>query len=255
MQWMEVICDFFEKVRNLVLWEDPAMTSLFFALLVVLFIVVTFLPLRFIIFVAFIYKFICGLKWQSTRQTNNQEVCRLELLHVLEDNKLSGAVTDFDASWDSQIKRKMSRSALEERLNTHFQEVVKIFLPKDILKLCETPNQLIEYVGQTSTLIRLPLVDRNEVVYMKNKKVKKKSTPLHYHLHNFIMSRIPTDIYRVRNPSLGLERDADTGTLFVTEKKSKRLTEVVKFNNINQQLPNVEDRQGHSQGKSASGAQ
>ena len=63
MQWMEVICDFSEKVRNLVLWEDPNMTSLFFALEVVVFIVVTFLPLRFIIFVAFIYKFICGQRW------------------------------------------------------------------------------------------------------------------------------------------------------------------------------------------------
>lgn len=26
LQWLEVICDFFEKVRNLFQWEDPNMT-------------------------------------------------------------------------------------------------------------------------------------------------------------------------------------------------------------------------------------
>ena len=115
-------------------------------------------------------------------------------------------------------------------------------MPRDILQLCETPHQLIEYVGFTNSIIRLPQCDRNEIKIKTNKRLKKKSTPLHYHLHNFIMSRIPTDIYKVRNPSLGIERDQDTGTLIVTEKKSKRLQEAVKFNYINHQHPSAEDR-------------
>lgn len=104
-----MICDFFEKARNLVVWEDPKMTSLFFCLLVVLFILVTFLPLRFILFIACIYKFICGRNWQGKRIRNNQEVCRLELINFLDEQKLSQAVTDFDASWTSQVPRKLTK--------------------------------------------------------------------------------------------------------------------------------------------------
>jgi hypothetical protein len=96
---MDVICDFFEKIRNLVIWEDYNMTSLFFALLVVLFLVVTFLPMRFILFLACAYKFACGSRWQWKRVTNNQEVCKLELINFLEENKLSAVVTDFDQTW------------------------------------------------------------------------------------------------------------------------------------------------------------
>ena len=35
---MDIIADFFEKMRNLVLWEDANMTMLFFILLAVIFI-------------------------------------------------------------------------------------------------------------------------------------------------------------------------------------------------------------------------
>lgn len=63
IQWLEIICDFFEKLRNLVYWEDPNMTFLLLVLLIVLFLFVTFLPLRVIFTFAIFYKFCCGLKW------------------------------------------------------------------------------------------------------------------------------------------------------------------------------------------------
>lgn len=71
LQWMEVICDWTEKIRNLFVWEDPTQTSLFFGLALVCFIVVTFLPMRHILFIANIYKFACGTRWQWKRVTNN----------------------------------------------------------------------------------------------------------------------------------------------------------------------------------------
>ena len=63
---------------------------------------------------------------------------------------------------------------------------------------------------------------------MTNPLLKKRGTPLHYHLHNFVMSRIPTDLYRVRNPSLALEKNPTSSNLVVTQKKSKRLLEASK---------------------------
>ena len=83
LQWMDVIADFFEKVRNLVLWEDQNMTALFFVLCIVVWLVVTFLPMRFILFLACAYKFFCGRRWQHKRITNNREVCKLELVNFI----------------------------------------------------------------------------------------------------------------------------------------------------------------------------
>lgn len=85
LQWMDIISDFFEKTRNLVLWEDYNMTTLFFVLLLVIFIIVTFLPMRFILFLACAYKFACGRRWQHKRITNNREVCRLELINFFQE--------------------------------------------------------------------------------------------------------------------------------------------------------------------------
>ena len=120
LQWMDVICDFFEKVRNLIVWEDPNITQLFFYLLIVLFLFVTFLPLRTIIFWSFVYKFLCGLRWQNKRVINNKEVCRIELLNFLEEKGLSTTITDFSQKWDVQIKKTMTMEALEDKITNHF---------------------------------------------------------------------------------------------------------------------------------------
>ena len=201
------------------------MTQLFFFLLLLLFLLVTFLPLRTIIFLSLIYKFLCGLRWQNKRVINNKEVCRLELRNFLEERSLMGQVTDYDKRWDQQVTKTISVNALESKLTNHFQKVVRIYLPRHILSLCETPNEFIEYVGFTNFVIPLPRCDRNEIQATTNPRIKKRSTPLHYHLHNFIMSRIPSDIYKIRNPSLRVDKD-DKGHMSVRLAKSQRLDKI-----------------------------
>ena len=53
-------CDYFEKYKNLIKWEDPLMTKYFFVLLIGAFIIVTFLPIRFFMALSFAYKFYKG---------------------------------------------------------------------------------------------------------------------------------------------------------------------------------------------------
>ena len=72
---------------------------------------------------------------------------------------------------------------------------------------CHTPNELINFVGLTPFVIMLPKNDRNEFIRINNPRIRKKGTPLHYHLHNFIMWRIPTDFYKIKSPSLGFDGD------------------------------------------------
>ena len=81
-----------------------------------------------------------------------------------------------------------------------------------------TPNQFIDYVGATPFIIKLPQNDRNEWIRLSNPRIRKRGIPLHYHLHNFLMWRIPSDFYKIKTPSLELVGDV------VKQRKSKRQT-------------------------------
>lgn len=110
LQWMDVIIDWFEKIRNLVQWSDPSMTRVFLILLLIAFLVVTFLPMRFFFNCALFYKFWKGRNWQKKRIRNNREVCKIELANFLVENKLEKIVTDYDAKWkDIKITKVMKR--------------------------------------------------------------------------------------------------------------------------------------------------
>lgn len=62
----------------------------------------------------------------------------------------------------------------------------------------------------------LPKNDRNDWIRLENPRIRKRATPLHYHLHNFLMWRIPSDNYRIQSPTLSLVGD------MIKTKKSAR---------------------------------
>ena len=68
----------------------------------------------------------------------------------------------------------------------------------------------------TPWVIPLPKNDRNDFYRLNNPKIRKRPVPLHYHLHNFMMTRVPSDYYRLQRPSLALQGDQ------LMIKKSKR---------------------------------
>lgn len=72
-------------------------------------------------------------------------------------------------------------------------------------------------------MILLPKCDRNEIPAITNPRIKKRAIPLHYHLHNFIMSRVPSDIYKIRNPSLHIDTDSKKSLMSVRLKRSAKL--------------------------------
>ena len=93
---------------------------------------------------------------------------------------------------------------------------MKVYLPPNILDECPSPQSLIDHVGSAPFVIKLPNNDRNEKVRQTNPRIKKRGTPLHYHLHNFIMWRVPSDYYLVRKPGFSVQ-DGE-----VVSKKSRR---------------------------------
>lgn len=88
LNYMDTTCDFFEKSKNLVKWEEKKMTYYFFLMLIVMFFIVTFLPLRFILITFLTYKFYRGRFYHARRVRNNKEVVRIELKNFFDDNKL-----------------------------------------------------------------------------------------------------------------------------------------------------------------------
>ena len=59
----------------------------------------------------------------------------------------------------------------------------------------------------TNSLLKLPNIDRNDIHQRENPFIRKKPLPLHIIMRNFIMNRIPSDLYRMRNPKMRLEKE------------------------------------------------
>lgn len=88
LNFMDKYNDYFEKYKNLINWEDPQMTYFFCVVLILGFLFVTFMPLRIFLIISYTYKFRKGITWNLRRQTNNREVCLIELEAFLSDNKI-----------------------------------------------------------------------------------------------------------------------------------------------------------------------
>ena len=161
LNYMDQTCDFFEKTKNLIKWEEPRMTKYFLLLCLVLFIVVTFIPIRIIIMIYLIYKFYKGQFYHKKRIRHNREVLAIEFLNFVEENKLRQQLGDknkFDESWEKLLGKTMQLKIFEQKLSFYFQENLKLYFPKDMLKLkdpkdssiflADTPNKLIDYVSK-----------------------------------------------------------------------------------------------------------
>lgn len=98
--------------------------------------------------------------------------------------------------------------AFEHKLLNHFQRQFRVYIPKDILKKeCLCPKQLVDYFGRTSFVLRQRL-PRDEEEQDRNPKIYKRNIPAYMYLAIFVMNRIPSDIYRLKNPKLEIETDS-----------------------------------------------
>jgi len=110
LNYMDIICDFFEKSKNLIKWEDPRMTKYFFLLCIGFFIAVTFIPIRIIICAYLVYKFYRGQFYHKRRIRSNLEIITIEFMNFLEENKIKHLFGKIDESWDKILAKKFSVS-------------------------------------------------------------------------------------------------------------------------------------------------
>lgn len=65
--------------------------------------------------------------------------------------------------WEVVVGKTIKMKEFELKLFAHFQEALKLYLPKEILKKCETPNDLIEYVSKVKEVLKLLETFRGKV--------------------------------------------------------------------------------------------
>jgi hypothetical protein len=84
---MDSVCNFFEKTKNLIKWEEKRMTEYFTLLSFVMFLIVTFIPLKTLIMIYLTRRFYRGRMYHKKRIRNNKEVLLIEYRNFLEDHK------------------------------------------------------------------------------------------------------------------------------------------------------------------------
>lgn len=57
---IDCYCDYFEKYKNLIRWEDPTMTMIFAVFLCIALLVVTFFPIKYLLEISIMYRIYKG---------------------------------------------------------------------------------------------------------------------------------------------------------------------------------------------------
>ena len=84
---MDSWCNFYEKTKNLIRWEESRMTQYFAGVSFVLFLIVTFLPLRILFMLYLTRRFYRGQFYHKKRVRNNVEVLLIEYRNFIEEHK------------------------------------------------------------------------------------------------------------------------------------------------------------------------
>ena len=127
----------------------------------------------------------------------------------------------------------MSFKVFEQKIYAHYQDSLKLFFPKDLLVTrCQTPRELLDYVSRIKDVLRLTetfrgkVHQRNEDQISTNPKLYKRAIPLYMYLYNFMMNRVPTDLYRVKNPKDGSKVASTGGAKDLLKKANFTMTNI-----------------------------
>lgn len=97
---------------------------------------------------------------------------------------------------------------------------MKCFIPKDLLSsTCRTPKQLIEYFGRTRFVLK-PLIIHDDDEWDKNTRVYKTVPPMYMRLPIFVKNRIPSNIYRIKNPRMVIKKHKKTHYRYVKDSQT-----------------------------------
>lgn len=80
-------------------------------------------------------------------------------------------------------------------------------MPTQILKTHTTPQKLFDYVAKTRQLLKLQANDRNEAHFENNPNLYRRGIAGYIYYYNFIMNRVPSDIYQFKNPKYGANKE------------------------------------------------
>jgi hypothetical protein len=132
---LEVVVTIAEKIKNLLLWKSKSATMYVLLGLCLGYLVVTFIPLRYIIILGLLKKFTRGYTYYERVYANNIEIAKIEISRFLNDENV-----DLCNEWP-KIKN------IEKKLNIHFQNAIGIFLPNEWMSYYSRPIYLVEKIG------------------------------------------------------------------------------------------------------------
>lgn len=190
--------DLIEKIYKFLCWEQPQTSDKILYGLCLAWFAVTFIPLRMVISIGIINKFITGSQYYKRRWISNYQCSKCEVRNLLFSSGLRSFKEVFESNdwliqeWPKKIDEKIIRD--------NFLKVFKLVLPNDVTNRFRTPDSLCREVAYIDEVLNLNTEEKLNLwdVYHNEKIYYKSMNPILY-IRNLLLNTICSQIYLYEN--------------------------------------------------------
>jgi len=209
---------FFEKIKNLVTWQDPMRTLIFIGIGTIGYCVLSVISFRFLILLGIWGNFAKGVRYYKNMYKKNKENAEHALRLILKENYIDyypQVFGNLKGNWPNISNFNTFETKIVEKM----KERLNVNLPDNILRMENKPANFIAMLATCGRPLKLKMSPEEEASLHIYKEKAPKFGPKN--IINFIMNT-PSDYYRVIHPrAISLEQISQGSTLFLTKEKNK----------------------------------
>ena len=135
------ICNFIEKLKNLLKWSDPQKTFYFFIVIFILYVLVSRILIRALILIGILDKFFTGKRFYSKVYDRNAKLSAMVLKYIVNKNFPDlMKILDQDAEWPQNILHTANHKKVNNNLGIIYSFIFNYNEIKKKTKNMQTHN-------------------------------------------------------------------------------------------------------------------
>ena len=192
-----------EKIKNLFLWTDPKLTSYFFILLVMLYLILYKIDFKYLIIISLSKKFLLGFFYYRDKYKNNKEIARILLEHAVKIWRELNNKIDYNNNFQ-RLDRKIDLSTIRVYDSRFKDIIIDIFdknsnaiISQTIFSIINSLKDMQNEIGKCEGILKIKKVSPL-YRYIKNNKNILIIPPEIEDIFYYFVQNIKSDFYILR---------------------------------------------------------